>query len=508
MKQIPEAELLAFIAMQNSPVEFIKTMWGLTPQPLKEGISPDLPASEYRPAAFQPFEPGRHITWQQWLILRAVEYALAGKAPKRISIRSGHGIGKSAILSMLIPWFLFCYKDSQIPCTAPTSDQIHDILWKELAKWKKKLPAQVQDKFEWTSDYMRVTESPETWFARARTARKEQPEALAGVHADNVMYLADEASGIDDAIFNTAEGALTNENILFLMISNGTRLLGYFYDSHHKDAENWQLLAFNSEESPIVDKAYVSRIISKFGKDSDDYRVRVLGEFPVADAMDDKGYVPLVLQEDVRQIHDAAFSGGTQKFLGVDPSGEGDDETTWVLRDDFKAKVLAKEKISNSKSIAQKTMTLMEEHDIPPRNVFIDNFGEGANVAQEIALAGYRINAVNVGDKADEEERFMNKRAENFWRVKQWLRKGGELVYNSGWDELLVIRYRAELSGKLRIMSKKEMREMGIKSPNIADGLMLTFHRQDMVNRILRKVNDLMPKKKVDKKKSYSMRMV
>jgi hypothetical protein len=454
--------------MQKSPLFFIEMMWGLIPE-----------------RDNSKFIKGKHLTWQQHDILLAVEEALKG-GKKRISVRSGHGIGKSATLAMLILWYLFCYKDAQVPCTAPTSDQIHDILWKEVAKWLNLMPQPVREKYEWTNGYIRITESPETWFARAKTARKENPEALAGVHGDFVMYIVDEASGVPEEIFNTAEGALTGDNVLVILISNPTRLIGYFYDSHHKDKESWQTLGFSSIDSPLVDKEYVSRIISKHGEDSDEYKIRVLGEFPREDTMDDKGYIALFSENDIKISDTEEFIG--ERRLGIDPSGEGDDKTVWVIRDNFKAKIVAVEKVSNASSIAQKTMTLMQHYQVKGEHTYIDNFGAGANVAQELALAGIRVKAINVGDKPSDEEMFLNRRAEASWRVKQWFRKGGELVDHKGWDEILTIRYRKELSGKMKIMGKLEMKKEGIKSPDHYDALMMTFLEPEITRRVKKRI--------------------
>lgn len=471
-----------------SPIFFIEKMWKLTPQPIKEEFKnlvhlliEEGKQEEIRARYFEKFEKGKHITWQQWLILTAIERAVQKKGKRRITIRSGHGIGKSGTLAMLVIWYLFRFKYAQVPCTAPTADQMHDILWKEIKKWLMLMPKEIADKYEWTTGYVRIAESPETWFARAKTARKENPEALAGVHGDYVMYIGDEASGIPEEIFNTAEGSLTGENVLVVLISNPTRLLGYFYDSHHKDKENWQALNFSSEESPIVDPEYMARIIQKHGADSDEYRIRVLGEFPREDTMDNKGYIALFSENDIRISESEEFIG--KKRLGIDPAGEGDDLTTWVLRDNFKAKIVGEEKTSDEKTIAQKTMTLMEHYGVEGSDVYLDNFGVGANVAQELALAGIRINALNVGEEPDDPDMFLNLRAEACWREKQWFRNGGELVDHKGWDEILTIRYRKTLANKMQIMGKLEMRKEGIKSPNYQDGLMLTFTKRETTKR-------------------------
>lgn len=470
---------------QRSPIFFIKTMWGLIPQPLKEDykdIAKSVPLKDYKAHWFKPFIKGKHITWQQWVILLAVEKGLRGEASKRITVKSGHGIGKDTTLSWAILWFLFCFEDAQVPCTAPSREQLHDILWKECKIWLDRMPERASKLYEWRYGYIRMKEAPETWFARARTAKKEAPEALSGVHGDHVLFGIDEGSGVHDEIFNTAEGALTGPNVLILMISNPTRLIGYFYDSHHADAHNWQNLSFDSEESPIVDWDYVDRIEEKHGRGSDEWRKRVSGKFPKEDSVDDQGYVPLLTKADIKEVEDADFIG--ERKMGIDPAGAGRDKTEWLIRDSFKAKSVLTEKKSTPKTIAQKTLTLMTHHYVDPGAVWIDNFGEGANVAVEIALAQpkYKTNPVSFGDR-NCDVTFLNKRAEMYWRIKDWFRTGGAIVKDVELKkQLLSIRYREELSGKIKIMSKREMKKLSISSPDIADALALTFFEDEVDN--------------------------
>jgi hypothetical protein len=459
-------------------------MWGLTPQKTKD----------------DPFVKGKNITWQQYEILLAVERAIRGEASRRITIESGHGTGKSACLSWIILWFLFCFKDSQVPCTAPTSDQIHDVLWKELALWKDRMPEPIKKLYDWQTGYLRMTQRPETWFARAKTARKEAPEALAGVHADHVMFVIDEASGVPEEIFNTAEGALTNKNIFVIMISNHTRTVGYFHASHNRDKHNWQTLSLDSRESPIVDAEFVRRIIEKHGEDSDEFRVRVAGRAPKEDAIDDKGFVPLLGQSDLKPTPDHQFVGVVK--MGIDPSGDGRDKTRWVIRDRFRAKIVATEAKSTPRSIAVKTLTLMKMYDVQPQNIYCDAFGVGANVAQELMVSGSYINAINVGDPAQDEQ-FLNRRAEIYWRLKQWLRTGGELVEDQDWESLLTVRYMANLRGKIQLMSKEQMRKEGYPSPDVADALSMTFWDTDIDEQTFRAQEDVT--NTVDKHGLFSM---
>lgn len=158
-----------------------------------------------------------------------------------ISIRSGHGVGKTALLAWLILWFMCTRFDARIPCTASTHSQLRDILWPEVAKWLRKLPLQYQQSIEWQTERIIWKERKETWFAVSRTARKEAPEALQGFHGDNLMFIVDEAPGVPDEIFEVAESALTKENVFSVMTGNPTRLSGEFYRSHHQSRHLWNL---------------------------------------------------------------------------------------------------------------------------------------------------------------------------------------------------------------------------------------------------------------------------
>lgn len=486
---------------QKSPLLFIEKVWGLVPQPYLPEYEKDIystPLNEWQAKWFGvtdtnrkgTFVKGKHITWQQWVFFLAFEMAIEKETPRFIAIESGIGTGKSSSLAMLIIWFLFCHKDAQIPCTAPTAAQMYNALWKEIALWLGRMPKAIQDMFEWSSEYLRVKERQETWYARARTASKDKPEALAGVHADFTLAVIDEASGVMDEVFEKGEGILAGENAYVVMISQHTRLVGRFHDAFNRDKKNWVNLRFNSEESPIVDEELIKRILERDGMDSDRYRVEIQGKPPKADAVDDKGYVPLLNEKNLNEVPDDDFS--YPRRLGVDPAGDGQDEAVWTLRDRFKAKIVAVEKISTPKGIAAKTINLASHFGVRDEDIMVDSFGLGAEACIEMTQAGHRPTAVNVGEEPSNKERaksdksedqFVNLRAELHWAMRKWLISGGGLVNIKAWErEALSLRYRRELNNKIKIMSKDEMRKQGIPSPNRTDSLMLTFYGGDIVN--------------------------
>lgn len=490
--------------LMNDPAFLIEMFWGLKPQPIKpehletvlELLKQNHESWEaakklFKPEYFEPFEKGKHITWQQWIILVSIRKARLGLASKRIGVASGHGIGKSAIVSWIILWFLFCFKDSQVPCTAPTADQMYDVLWKELNLWISRIkdPA-IRDSFIWESKHIRMAYNPQVWFARAKTSSKNNSEALAGVHADHVLLVADEASGVEQQIFEVAESALTNENTMVLFISNPTRDSGYFYDIHHKYAKRWNLHQFDSEQSPIVDHAFVKEKEEKHGRDSLEFKIRVKGQFPDTGVMDDSGYIRLLQDYDIRTeplVGNIEFVG--TPILGVDPSGEGDDETPFYIRDAHKVYLVATEKKSTAKSIASKILTLKDKYDIEWSDIIVENFGVGADVGKEVALMTKgqgNITTVSTGEMCDDEDEkamFLNKRAQYYWYTREWFIKGGTLIEDKVTkDQLSAVRFKRAVNGKIQIIPKLELRKRyGQDSPDRADSIMLTFARDVLI---------------------------
>ncbi|MHA1541417.1 MAG: hypothetical protein ACTSQH_00400 [Candidatus Hodarchaeales archaeon] len=480
--------------MKKSPIFTIRALWNISPQPVKpeyrelvEELIVQNKQYEILPTYFDTFVRGRHFTWQQYIILRAVEDAIAGKKSRSITISSGHGIGKSTTMSWLMIWFLMCYPDCRIPCTAPTTDQLQDVLWMEIQAWISRFPdvKWLKDKFDLTQNHIRVNEEGNSAFARARTARKEKPEALSGLHSANMMMVVDEASGVPDEIYNYARGAFTEENVIVLLISNPTRNEGYFFRTHNHDeiSKNWQRLSFSTNDSPLkTSEVYAEEIAAEHGIDSDEYRIRVLGKFPRADS-DDNGWFRLLEPKEIEdaQAHELPPFIGKMR-MGIDPSGEGSDTSRWVGRDRFQMRVIGKEKISNPKSIAEKTLSLLIKYpQIETSGTNLDNFGVGAEVTKEIALAGEDINGINVGDikSVINKDLYSNKRAEAYMTFRRWVQSGGKLCGSKEWNELSHVRFKRGLNGKIKIMSKEEAKRKGYKSPNTADAGSLTFITPD-----------------------------
>lgn len=509
-----------FRQLQDSPIFFVEVMWGLTPQPLKpefeaqaQDAIDDLNWKAFKKKWFQPFIRGEHMTWQQWVILLSHEAALQGRAPKRISVRSGHGIGKDCVLSWIILHFLFVFIDAQVPCTAPTAGLLADILWKEIKKWHRRMPEEVAAKYIITSEYVRMAERPGEWFARAVTGVKENPEALAGVHGDHVLRVSDEASAVPDEIYNTAEGAMTSKESYFILISNPTRLEGYFYESQTSD-DRFQRLAFDGEESPMVDREYVDGIESKHGRDSDEFSKRVAGEFPSKDS-DMGGWTPILSKDevDLALVSDGVRHAGTP-LMGVDVAeGGGGDESVIAKRSMNLAEVLYASNRVDNMVLAGEVIVYQDDEKINPVNTGVDMIGVGNGTYNRLKEQARLVQGINVADDSSDPKLYDSKKAEGYWALRQWVKNGGKLVSSidpekkERWYQLTKVRYKTtDSSGQITIMPKSMMRKKKIGSPDAAEALMLTFliavtHEQGITKADVFFARKMLAKKKQARKK-------
>lgn len=218
-------------------------------------------------------------------------------------------------------------------------------------------------------------------------------------------------------------------------------------------------------------------------------RAEVLYEcrFPRAGAIDSKGWIPLMTEEEIKAAMVKIEPGANPHFgeerTGNDPASEGENEAVIVKRSAGYAEILYAEAGLDSFQFAGPVMEYGTKTN--SKKIYIDKIGVGVATlgkANEINRTNpnekdrAKITGVNVGESARDTARFFNIRAEIYWRTREWIKQGGRLSQDSGWLQLAKIKYTATTGGKLQIMSKKDMRALNIPSPDKADALALTFY--------------------------------
>ena len=394
---------------------------------------------------------------------------------KKVSIRSGHGTGKSAFLAWCILWFQSCFFPCKIPATAPTGHQLSDVLWAELAKWHRKLSEKIPElarEFSWTSEKFSLVSHPQESFAVARTARPENPEALQGFHSENILFLIDEASGVAENVFQVAEGSLSTEDAYVVMAANPTREDGYFHASHHKMRESWACLHWDGEESPLVSKNYIADMAKKYGIDSPIYQVRVKGNFATAT----DGVIPLSLCEAAKVREVGKVAGDI--VWGLDVARFGDDSTALAKRQRNVQVEPTKEWFG--KDTMQTVGILKNEYDAAkekPKKICIDVIGLGAGVVDRAKELGLPVVAVNVAESASVDTKYARLRDELWFNGRDWLAAMDCKLCDDDAliAELTTPKYSILSNGKIKVESKDEMKKRGVSSPNRADAWLMTF---------------------------------
>ena len=239
----------------------------------------------------------------------------------KVSIKSGQGVGKTGVEAIAALWFLSCFRNSRVVATAPTKQQLNDVLWSEIAKWLNRSPL-LPYMLRWTKTYVYVDRYSERWYAVAKTASR--PENMQGYHEDNMLFIADEASGIEDEIMETILGTLSGDNNKLLMCGNPTKTTGTFYDSHTKDRAMYRCHTVSSRTSKRTNKDNIKSLIRKYGEESNVVRVRVDGEFPL---QEDDVFIPLSLIEQSINTDYDETKPVLSIDIGCDVARFGDDKT-------------------------------------------------------------------------------------------------------------------------------------------------------------------------------------
>lgn len=405
-------------------------------------------------------------------------------AHNKVSVKSGQGVGKTSIEAVIVIWFLCCFPYSKVIATAPTARQLNDVLWAEIDKWLSKSPV-ISAVLRWTKTYVYMVGEETRWFATARTATK--PENMQGFHEDNMLFICDEASGIAEPIMEAILGTLSGVNNKLVLMSNPTKTSGTFYDSHTSDRGRYRCHTINSEDSPRTNKDNIAQLAEKYGRESNVFRVRVLGEFPLKE---DDVFIPLSLIEKavVTELEDVPIY---KIVLGVDVARYGDDET--VIAQNVNGKITIPivrhgqslmETVGDIVLLYRKAITEFPEY-LGPITVNIDDTGLGGGVTDRLEevkaeqhLDRLEIVPINFGSKPPKEGEDNYADISTFmWGIIRDLMQDGEISIENDNDlvaQLSVRKYSLNSSGKLTLESKKQMKERGIKSPDRADAVALS----------------------------------
>jgi len=394
---------------------------------------------------------------------------------RRVSCRSGHGVGKSSAVAMAAIWHVLMRVPSKTVVTAPTSAQLFDACFAEMKNIAKRLKPPFNELLEIKSDRIELKSAPESTFISCRTSRQEQPEALAGVHSPSTLLLADESSGIPESVFEAASGSMSGIHATTVLTGNPTRNTGFFYDTHNRLKENWHTMHVSCVDSNRVSEDFINDMKNRYGEDSPAYHVRVLGNFPPSES---DTVVPVSLIDHAMK-NDVKIHEDTVSIWALDVARQGNDSSVLCKR---QGPVIHPLTVWNNLDLMQLTGAVKAEYDAvssskKPVEIIVDSVGLGAGVLDRLRELGLPARGLNVSERSVQRETYINLRAELWFKCKAWLEGMDVKIPHDDrlWAELAAPRYHFTSSGKIQVESKEAMKKRGINSPDRADAVCLSL---------------------------------
>ncbi len=368
---------------------------------------------------------------------------------KRLALQACKGPGKSACLSWLILNFLATRSYPKIVCTSVTGENLKDGLWAELGKWIRNSPF-LKANFEYTKERISVKtqDDKDNWFVSARRWRRDsdaeqQEQTLAGLHADFILAVIDEAGGVPDAVVATADAVLTAVNedgsvrdehgsvikeAHVVIAGNPTHTEGPLYRAATEERDQWKLFQVTGDpddpnRAPQVSVAWAREQIRKYGLTSPWVEVNVFGKFPrmateglcsMQDVLDATG------RNKDRYGNLLSFSG--PKILGVDVSRRGTNQTVLIYRQGDK--IMGCKVWHGMDTVYTAGIVRQELKAWGAEAVYVDDTGIGGGVTDILLAENEPCIPVTVGETAPDDEHHMNLRSQLAAALQERFREG------------------------------------------------------------------------------------
>lgn len=466
------AALLDWLAsVRDDPLRFVLGAfpWG----------EPDTPLAKFD----GPF------AWQREIL----EYLRIGLlTPQQAMMRatsSGHGIGKSALVSMIILWAFMTFPDTKGVITANTEPQLKTKTWAELGRWFNL--CWFSREFFTLHATSLTSKDPiraQTWRVDMIPWSKTNPQAFAGLHnsGKRQFMIFDEASEIADIIWETAEGFLTDIDAqrFWLAFGNPTQNTGRFRECFDGGAHSrrWTTKKIDARSVPITDREYQNQLIEAYGPDSDYVRIRILGEFPRQGLMEFFNAAEIELaMSSTREVFVDAF---TPLAIGVDVARYGRNNSVIFPRKGRDARSLDRKVFNGINTVELANWVFDSWVTWRPDGIFIDEGGVGGGVVDQCRAKQLFVYGINFQAKdsitsvstSTAGEKYANMRAAMYGACRAWVKTGALPNDQNLRNAMLAIRYTFNKNDEILLVPKEDILK---DNPGLVlddlDALCLTF---------------------------------
>lgn len=455
------------------------------------GIDADADRDKYAadPVSWVRDKLGEHPWSRQCQILESV------RDHRRTAVKSCHGSGKSWLAARLAAWWIVSHPPGEafVVTSAPTWKQVRAVLWREIGRAHARghLAGRV-NQAEWL---MVMPAGNEETVAFGLKPADYDPAAFQGIHALYVLVIFDEACGMPELLWSSADSLISNDYSRFLAIGNPDDPATEFCEVC-KPGSGWNVVRISAFDTPnftsevvpdkmrhvLVGRLWVEEKRRKWGETNPLYISKVLGDFP--EVVSD-GLIPMKW---IRAAQERDLPAGSPTELGVDVGGGGDRSVIACRRGPV-VRVIHRDHNPDTMQTLGATMSAVAATGATCAKIDSVGIGKGAaDRAAEIAAdpvepPGTRararaIHGVGVGQASSDPESFSNLRAEGFWALRERF-ETGDIDIDADDDDLAAqlvdLRFKRTSRGQIQIESKEEMRRRGKDSPDDADAVMLSF---------------------------------
>jgi len=403
---------------------------------------------------------------------------------RRVAVRGPHGLGKTALAAWIVLWGLATFgDDAKIITTASAWRQLTKFLWPEIRKWAH----------GWRDSGVTMQMlNAYRGRAEAFAVASDNPAYIEGAHAAKLLYVFDEAKAIPDETWNAAEGAFATGDCYALAISTPGDRIGRFWDIHRRASgyEDWLTRHVTLAEAIAagrISQQWADDRKRQWGESSPLYQARVLGEFPTQgdDSLLSLTWIEAAIERG--RVDGFVIPIEGEIVAGQDVARYGSDDSANITR---RGSVVTAMQTWHGNDTMETTGRARRIAVDAGANLQIDEIGVGAGVVDRLnelnsekdaAFVG--VTGVNVGNPANDTEKFANLRAEICWGLRERFYAGDitfapdipQELLDRLTGELTTLKYKTNSRGQIVIESKDDMRKRGLPSPDLADALMLAF---------------------------------
>jgi len=418
---------------------------------------------------------------------------------KRLAVVAPHGVGKTAVASWIVLWFVATRNaqgvDWKVLTTASSWRQVTYYLWVEIHKWYRKLNSGTL--YLTTQELLK--QQIKTEYGIAIAMASTNPALIEGAHAEQLLYVFDESKEIPNGIWDSAEGAFSTAGdggteAFAFAISTAGKMSGRFYEIINKKigTEEWEtyhIKLTDAIKAGRITQEWSNEKAKLWGKDSAIYQRRVLGRF----ASDSKDCI--INSVWIERAFDNYLEMQIEKSipiptrLGVDVARYGDDRSVLCVGTNTGVSEIHIFRGKSTMEICGQIMLLLNKY-ITISAVIIDVIGIGAGVVDRLReLTDNRSSVTVIPHNASEstpktdrsgELSFVNKRSALWWSGRELLdtENTDEKPYIVPNEELIgelsSVSYSTTSRGKIVIEKKENIKKTLGKSPDIADAVLLT----------------------------------